>query len=170
MRGKIPNPIEWPPYLMALSILKLEKIYKTTFLGKCLNKKCCFINFSQILKLWDAIKGVHKYKTLDINISASRQNIKNLISIFGAIHVRIMHAKLFSGLWLYWCGRRIRWQTDTHGTSSILKQIPIQNFYSPASLRSGWIIHVTELFVRFSPDPSTFCYSGQKGFDIEIKQ
>jgi len=29
---------------------------------------------------------------LKLNISASRQNIKNLIGIFGAIHVGIMHA------------------------------------------------------------------------------
>jgi len=32
------------------------------------------------------------FKTLSLNISASRQNIKNLSSDFGAIHVRIMHA------------------------------------------------------------------------------
>jgi len=29
---------------------------------------------------------------LNLNISASRQNIKNLVSNFGAIYVRIMHA------------------------------------------------------------------------------
>jgi len=29
-------------------------------------------------------------KTLNLNISACRQNIKNLIGNFGAIHVRIM--------------------------------------------------------------------------------
>jgi len=34
-----------------------------------------------------------KYKTLNyVNISASRQNIKNLNRNFEAIHVRIMHA------------------------------------------------------------------------------
>jgi len=33
------------------------------------------------------------WKTLNFNISASRQNIKNLISNFGSIHVGIMHAK-----------------------------------------------------------------------------
>jgi len=32
-------------------------------------------------------------KTLNLNISASRQNIKNLIGNFGAIHVGKMHAK-----------------------------------------------------------------------------
>jgi len=31
--------------------------------------------------------------TLNLNISASRQNIKNLIGNFGDIHVGIMHAK-----------------------------------------------------------------------------
>jgi len=30
---------------------------------------------------------------LNLNISASWQNIKNLIGNFGAIHVEIMHAK-----------------------------------------------------------------------------
>jgi len=33
-----------------------------------------------------------KYKTLNLNISASKQNIKNLICNFGAVYVRIMHA------------------------------------------------------------------------------
>jgi len=33
------------------------------------------------------------YITLNLNISASRQNIKNLISNFGAIHVGIKRAK-----------------------------------------------------------------------------
>jgi len=33
------------------------------------------------------------YIILNLNISASRQNIKNLINNFGAIHVGIMHAK-----------------------------------------------------------------------------
>jgi len=31
--------------------------------------------------------------TLNLNISASRQNVKNLIDYFGAIHVGIIHAK-----------------------------------------------------------------------------
>jgi len=33
------------------------------------------------------------YTTLNLKISASRQNIKNLVSNFGTIHVRNMHAK-----------------------------------------------------------------------------
>jgi len=33
------------------------------------------------------------YITLDLNISTSKQNIKNLIRNFGAIHVGIVHAK-----------------------------------------------------------------------------
>jgi len=33
------------------------------------------------------------YVTLNLNISAFRQNIKYLIGNFGAIHVGIMHAK-----------------------------------------------------------------------------
>jgi len=33
------------------------------------------------------------YITLKLNISASKQNIKNLIGSFGAIQVEIMHAK-----------------------------------------------------------------------------
>jgi len=33
-----------------------------------------------------------KNKTLTLNISTSRQNIKNLVGNFGAIHVRIMDA------------------------------------------------------------------------------
>jgi len=40
--------------------------------------------------------------TLNLNISASKQNTKNLIDNFGAIHVGIMHAKFqasrFTGL------------------------------------------------------------------------
>jgi len=35
---------------------------------------------------------MRKYKTLNLNISTSRQNIQNLVGYFGAIHVRIMHA------------------------------------------------------------------------------
>jgi len=31
--------------------------------------------------------------TLNLNISPSRQNIKNLVGYFGGIYVRIMHAK-----------------------------------------------------------------------------
>jgi len=37
-----------------------------------------------------AIEGVNI--TLNLNISASGQNIKNLVCNFGAIHVRIMHS------------------------------------------------------------------------------
>jgi len=33
------------------------------------------------------------YRTLNLNISAYRQNIKNLVGNFEAIYVRIMHAK-----------------------------------------------------------------------------
>jgi len=33
------------------------------------------------------------YITLNLNISASRRNIKNMIGNFGAIHVVIMHTK-----------------------------------------------------------------------------
>jgi len=33
------------------------------------------------------------YKTLNLIFSASKQNIKNLVGNFGAIHVGIMHAK-----------------------------------------------------------------------------
>jgi len=33
-----------------------------------------------------------QYKTFNLSISASRQNIKNLIGNFGAPHVSIMHA------------------------------------------------------------------------------
>jgi len=38
---------------MAPSILKLEnKVYKTAFLAKFLNKKCYYLNFSLTLKLF----------------------------------------------------------------------------------------------------------------------
>jgi len=36
--------------------------------------------------------GAIKYKTLNLNISASKQNIKNLIDSFRAIPVRSTHA------------------------------------------------------------------------------
>jgi len=56
-----------------------------------------FYNFSSSFK----IVG-NSYKTLNLNISAFRQNIKKLISNFGVILVRIMHAKfhlsLFNGV------------------------------------------------------------------------
>jgi len=55
-----------------------------------LNKKCYSINFSLALKLWQLLWG--KYKTLNSNISGSRQNIENLDGSFWAIHVRIMYA------------------------------------------------------------------------------
>jgi len=46
------------------------------------------------------------YITLNLNISAFRQNIKNLISNFEAIHVGIMHAKFqascFTGVGWEW--------------------------------------------------------------------
>jgi len=47
------------------------------------------------------------YITLNLNISASGQNIKNLIGNFGAIHVGY-YACQISGVLLYWCGRRMR--------------------------------------------------------------
>jgi len=49
--------------------------------------------------------------TLSLNISASRQKIKNLISNFVAIHVAIMHAKFqascFTGVGEEWGDRRM---------------------------------------------------------------
>jgi len=48
--------------------------------------------FSQF-KIMGAIKGINM-KIWYLNISATRQNIKNLIGDFIAIHVRIMHAIL----------------------------------------------------------------------------
>jgi len=66
------------------------------------------------------------HKTLNIIFSASKQNIKNLVGNFGAIHVWIMYAKFqlssFNGVG----GGGDRWK-DVH-TSSILEQILIQNF------------------------------------------
>jgi len=43
---------------MAQSILKLKKVYKTTFLVESLNKKYYFINLSSF-KIMGAIKGVN---------------------------------------------------------------------------------------------------------------
>jgi len=51
------------------------------------------------------------YITLNLNISASRQNIENLIGNFGAIHVLTMHAKFqassLTGVGWEWGDRRI---------------------------------------------------------------
>jgi len=44
--GRIPKPIDRSAYVY----FKASK--KTSFLAKCLNKKCYFINFSLALKLW----------------------------------------------------------------------------------------------------------------------
>jgi len=38
--------------------------------------------------------GASKYKTLNLNISASRQNIKNLVGNFLAIYVGILHGNI----------------------------------------------------------------------------
>jgi len=46
-------------------------------------QKMLFYKFFSSFKIMGAIKGV--------NISASKQNIKNLPGSFWAIHVRIMH-------------------------------------------------------------------------------
>jgi len=58
----------------------------------------------------EAIDRGRKYKTLNLNISTSRQNIKNLVSHFRAIHVRIMHAKFqpssFNGVGVEWGDRQ----------------------------------------------------------------
>jgi len=52
------------------------------------------------------------YITFNLKISASRQNIKNLISNFGAIYVGIMHDKFqassFTGVGGEWGGRCTR--------------------------------------------------------------
>jgi len=40
----------WPNFLAG-------KVYKTTFLAKCLNKKYYFINFSLALKSWELLKA-----------------------------------------------------------------------------------------------------------------
>jgi len=57
-----------------------------------------------------AIKGIN-IKLWTANISASRQNIKNLIDNFRAIHVRIMHANFqvssFTGVGGEWGGRQM---------------------------------------------------------------
>jgi len=57
-----------------------------------------FFTLFSCFKKVGAIKDVN----LNLNISASRQNIKNLICDFGATHVRIMHANFqassFTGL------------------------------------------------------------------------
>jgi len=50
-------------------------------------QKMLFYKLFSSFKIMGAIK-----KTLDLNISACRQNIKNLIGNFGAIRVRIMNA------------------------------------------------------------------------------
>jgi len=49
--GKKPNPISSD--LPDNKIKKLEKSLQTKFLVKCLNRKCYFINFSLLLKLWE---------------------------------------------------------------------------------------------------------------------
>jgi len=52
------------------------------------------------------------YITLNLNISASSQNIKNLINNFGAIHVGIMYAKFqassFTGVGGKWDDGRMK--------------------------------------------------------------
>jgi len=60
------------------------------------------------------------YITLNLNISTSRQNIKNLIGNFGGIHVRIMQAEFqassFNGVGGEWCDRQKEWRTTTLAT------------------------------------------------------
>jgi len=62
-----------------------------------------------------------KYKTLNLNISDSTPNIKNLICNFGAINVKIMHANFqassFTGVGGEWGDR----QTHT-GCEALLKR------------------------------------------------
>jgi len=53
-------------------------------------RKTLFHKFFISFQIMGATKRC-KYKTLNLNISASWQNIKNLISNFGDIHVSIMH-------------------------------------------------------------------------------
>jgi len=64
------------------------------------------------------IKGP-KYKTLNSNISASRQNIKNLNCNFGDIHIRIMHANFQASI--FRCGRRMSWGTYSPSLYKISK-------------------------------------------------
>jgi len=62
VRGKIPDPPERPAYLKkftALSILKLGKFYKATFLVKCLNKKCYFVNIFSSFKIMGVIEDIN---------------------------------------------------------------------------------------------------------------
>jgi len=90
VRGKIPNPGKRSAYLKSswLRQYSYKKVYQTTFLVKCLNKLRYFINFFLAVKIW----GLCEYKTLNFNISASRQNIKNQSDFFVVNYVRIMRA------------------------------------------------------------------------------
>jgi len=70
-------------------------------------------NLSPLILINNIFKGqahLVYYITLNLNISASRQYIKNLMGTFGAVHVGIMHAKFqassFSCVgreWGDWC-------------------------------------------------------------------
>jgi len=48
--------------------------------------------------LSDPFPHLVHYITLNLNISTSRQIIKNLVGSFGGIRVRIMHAKFQHGV------------------------------------------------------------------------
>jgi len=85
------------------------------------------------------------YRTLSLNISASRQNIKNLVGIFGAIYVRIMHANFqaFSSTGVGEGGGDRR--KDGHGTSGHFWLNPYTKFLnSPLHFALGEIENGTK--------------------------
>jgi len=70
---------------------------------------------------------------LNLNISASTQNMKNLDSNFWAIHVIIMHTHFQASSSR--CGRTMRWHSDTWRHSPFLYKI---SKLPPHFAREGW--------------------------------
>jgi len=85
--------------------------------------------------------------TLNLDISASRQNIKNLISNFGAIHVGIMHAKFqafsFTGVGGEWGDRLMHDITPDLYTKFLNSPFP-----SHALLREGLVCQVWKVALQ----------------------
>jgi len=73
------------------------------------------------------------FQNFNLIFSAPKQNIKNLFGNFGAIYVGIMLAKFQPSNFTGVGGGGGRWKDGR--MSSILEQIPIQNFKTPSSLR-----------------------------------
>jgi len=95
--------------------------------------------------------GLIHYETLNLNISASRQNIKNLVNNFGVIHVRIMHANFqvssFTGVGGGGVGDR---RKDGQGTSRCFWPDPYTEFLNSPFASEGKIFQVGNNVLKFS--------------------